>query len=94
MLPNANNKITITHATVVVPHNADEVSVTLDASQHPIAKDVSVVATTRGSHSNQNVFVKSLSNSSGSWVITFGLSSVSVNEFLTSIDYMVYSSVV
>ncbi len=94
MLPNANNNFTITHATVVVPDSADEVSVTLDAAMHPIAKQISVVANARGSHSNQNVFVKSLSNSSGSWVITFGLSSVSVNEFLTSIDYMVYSSVV
>ena len=94
LLPNANNNFTITTDTVQVQSNQDEVAVTLDAAVHPISKQVSVVVTARGTHSNQNVFIKSLSNSSGSWVITFGLSTVSDASIDTSIDYMVYSSVV
>ena len=94
MLPNANNQFTITHYTVTVPHLTDQVQVTLDNKVHPGNKTVSVVANPRGADANTNVFVKSLSNSTGSWVITFGLSALSDGTTPVSIDYMIYSSVV
>ncbi len=94
MLPNANNEFTITHYTAAVATETSEVQVTLDNAIHPAGKSVSVIANARGTNANMNVFVKSLSNSTGSWVITFGLSAVSDGTTETSIDYMVYSSVV
>lgn len=94
MLPNANNQFTITNNTIAVPGGDDQIQITLDNAVHPITKDVSVVANARGADANTNVFVKSLSNSTGSWVITFGLSAPSDWSAPVSIDYMIYSSVV
>ena len=90
----SNNQFTITYAAAPVPAGADEVSVTLDASVHPIGRTVDVVANGRGANVNMNVFVKSVSKSTGSWVITFGLSAVSDGTTETFIDYIVYTSVV
>lgn len=94
MLPNANNQFTITNYTIAVPHGSDQVQVTLDSAVHPPSKTVSVVANPRGADANTNLFVKSLSNSTGSWVITFGLAAPSDGTAPVSIDYMIYSSVV
>ena len=47
-----------------------------------------------GTEANVNVYVKSQSNSTGEWVITFGLSAAAMSATGYEISYIAYSSTV
>jgi len=91
MQANKNNQFTMSTGFIDIPANSATKAVTLPPAIHPVNKPVVVIPTIQGAGANVNVYVKSQSNSSGSWVITFELSS-EVGSF--RVAYVAYSSTV
>jgi hypothetical protein len=79
---------------VTVTKDSSLAVVTLDASIHPSDKSIVVIPTMLGTEANVNVYVKSQSNSTSKWVITFGLSAAAMAGAAYEISYIAYSSTV
>ena len=94
MEANKNNQFSMTTNTVTVDIGQSEKAIILDTSNHPTSKGVVVIPTMHGVAANINVYIKSQSNSSGEWVITFGLSDPVTHATGFQIAYVAYSSTV
>jgi hypothetical protein len=79
---------------VTVTTDSSQMGVTLDSAVHPSEKGIVVIPTMLGTEANVNVYVKSQSNSTGEWVITFGLSAAAMSATGYEISYIAYSSTV